>query len=658
MAKSRKSKKTQTRRKKTAKRERAPFLRWAGIAILWMAIIGGGTLAWFARDLPDTSTLWDVQDASSVTFLDRQGRLIARRGAVYGPPVRLDYLPGTLPAAVMAVEDRRFYSHPGVDPVGLARAAYANVRAGHVVQGGSTITQQLAKNLFLTNERTIKRKVQEMLLALWLERKFTKDEIFSLYLNRVYFGGGAWGVEAAARRYFDKPASEVTLGESALLAGLLKAPSRYNPSSDVARAEARATVVLDVMVEAGEITPAERDAAFDAPIVVSRASAVESAQYFMDWVDTEVRQLVGEVNADLIVETTLDLPMQRTAGKALRDGLNDEAIGKGADQGALIALGPSGEVLAMAGGRDYTTSQFNRAVMAHRQPGSAFKPFVYLTAMEAGLSPWTRRLDAPVKVGDWEPGNYGEHYYGEVALKTGLEKSLNTVAVRLTEELGREKVARTAQRMGIVSKLTPTRSLALGAQEVTPLELAAAYTPFANGGYGVIPHGITSIRTMDGRTLYDRRGSGPGRIVAPKPLADMDFMLQAVVEQGTGRRARLTGKPAGGKTGTTNDFRDAWFAGYSEGVTSVVWLGNDHNNAMQGVTGGSYPAAIWADFMQQAPAMTAPAHAGAPQTTPPPEPAPAAPAAEIEPKADPEAPRDDPIGDLITRVKEDGAAVD
>jgi len=610
--------KRKTRKRRRAGRDGRPWLRWSGIALFWTALVSAGVLAWFAHDLPDTSGLWDVDEATSVTFLDRDGRLISRRGAVYGPPVRLDTLPPHLPDAVLAVEDRRFYAHPGIDPIGLARAALANIRAGRIVQGGSTITQQLAKNLFLTNERTVRRKAQEMLLALWLERKFTKDEILSLYLNRVYFGGGAWGVEAAARRYFDRSASDVSLGEAALLAGLLKAPSRYNPSSDVARAEARATVVLDVMVEAGKITPDEREAAFDAPIVVSRASAIESAQYFMDWVDTEVRQLTGEVRADLIVETTLDLDAQRAAERAIKTGLDEAARAKGAEQAALVALGPGGAVIALVGGRDYSLSQFNRAVMARRQPGSAFKPFVYLTAMEAGLTPWTTRLDAPVRVGDWEPGNYGERYYGEVALKTALERSLNTVSVRLTEELGRERVARTAQRMGIVTRLAPTRSLALGAQEVAPIELAAAYAPFANGGFGVIPHGIRRIRTVDGAVLYERRGSGPGRVIETDPLAHMNFMLEAVVEEGTGRRARLADRAAGGKTGTTNDFRDAWFAGYAEGVTAVVWIGNDANDPMKGVTGGGEPASIWAEFMTDLPAG---------------------------------APREDPIGDLITNVR-------
>ncbi len=608
----------QSPKKQDKHRRGGGFARALGILILWGAILGGGALAWFARDLPDTSTLWEVDGDYSVTFLDKNDRLIARRGAVYGPPVRLAQLPPHLPGAVLAVEDRRFYSHPGIDPVGLARAMVANIRAGGIVQGGSTITQQLAKNLFLSSDQTIKRKVQEMLLAFWLERRFSKDEILALYLNRVYFGGGAWGVEAAAQRYFSKPASEVTLGESALLAGLLKAPSRYNPSSDVERAEARATVVLDVMVEAGEITWRERDDAFSVPIVVSRGSAVESAQYFMDWVDTEVRQLVGEVPADLIVDTTLDLALQREAGAALKDGLPQEAIDKGASEGALISLGPRGEVLAMAGGRDYSHSQFNRVTMARRQPGSAFKPFVYLAAMEAGLTPWTRRLDAPVNVGGWEPGNYGDKYYGEVALKTALEKSLNTVSVRLAEELGRETVAETAQRMGIVTELAPTRSLALGAEAVSPMELAGAYAPFANGGYGVIPHGITRIRTIDGATLYERRGSGLGRVVAPRPLTHMNRMLEGVVQQGTGRAAQLPNRTAGGKTGTSNDFRDAWFAGYSGGVTTVVWIGNDDNNPMQSVTGGAYPARIWADFMIEA--------------------APAAPAA------------DDPVAGLITQI--------
>jgi len=607
------AKKKPSKKRKSAG-ARPAWLRWTGIGLLWAVIVLGAAVAWTAHNLPDTSALFDVDESHGVTFLDRNGALIARRGAVYGPPVALATLPDYLPAAVLSVEDRRFYGHPGIDPIGLARASWVNLRAGRVVQGGSTITQQLAKNLFLTNERTFRRKAQEMLLALWLERKFTKDEILSLYLNRVYFGGGAWGVEAASWRYFDKPAREVTLGEAALLAGLLKAPSRYNPSNDVARAEARATVVLDVMVEAGRITHQERESAFDAPITVARRSSVESAQYFLDWLDTEVRQLVGEVSADLVVRTTLDLSAQRAADAAITGVLTPQVIERGASQGALIALAPDGGVLAMTGGRDYGASQYNRAVQARRQPGSAFKPFVYLAAMEAGLSPWDTRLDAPVQVGDWAPENYNEDYLGEVDLRTGLARSLNTVSVRLTEEVGRDRVARTAQRMGIVSQLSPTRSIALGAQEVTPMELAAAYAPFANGGYGVLPHGITKIATLEGETLYERRGSGVGRVIEPGVLSDMNLMLEAVIEEGTGRRARLAERSAGGKTGTTNDFHDAWFAGYTHGLTAVVWTGNDQNTPMAGVTGGGYPAEIWARFMN--------AYGAAPA-------------------------RDDPIGDLL-----------
>jgi penicillin-binding protein 1A len=614
------------------------------ILLVWGGIAACGFLIYASRDLPSLAGLESPERAPSVTYLDRHGSLIGRRGDQQGRAMRLAEMPAYLPAAVLAVEDRKFYLHPGVDPFGIARAAVANLRAGSVVQGGSTITQQLAKNLFLTNERTFRRKAQEVVLALWLEQKFSKDEILELYLNRVYFGSGAWGVEAASRRYFGKPASEVNLGEAALLAGLLKAPSRYNPSSDVGRAEARATVVLDVMVDARKITPAERDEAFAAPIVVARSAGAASAWYFMDWMDVQLAETIGRVERDLVVETTLDLGLQRAAEAALKSHLGADAAAAGATEGAAVALDPDGGVMAMAGGRSYDISQFNRITQARRQPGSSFKPFVYLAAIEAGFTPDTIVTDAPVRWGDYAPANYNNEYEGEITLRRAFERSSNSVAVRLAQSVGLSAVSAAARRMGITSALRQEAAMALGAQEVTPLELAAAYAPFANGGAGVFPHGVLRIRTPDGEILYERRGSGPGRAIDPRTLATMTGMMRGVVASGTGRRAALPGRDVGGKTGTTDNFRDAWFTGFADGVTGLVWVGNDDFRPMTNITGGTLPAEIWADFMAPAPSfrIAAPAQAGLPPA------APVLPAAAVRQAP----PSDDPLGALIARVAE------
>ncbi len=639
-------------RPRPKKRRGGGLLVLFAILVVWIGIAGCGFLLWAGRDLPDLSGLQTAERAPSVTYLDRYGELIGRRGDQQGRAMRINELPHYLPRAVIAVEDRKFYYHPGVDPFGIARAAIANARAGTVVQGGSTITQQLAKNLFLTNERTMKRKAQEAVLALQLERRFTKDEILELYLNSVYFGSGAWGVEAASRRYFGKSASEVSLGEAALLAGLLKAPSRYNPSSDVRRAEGRATVVLDVMVEAREITPDERDAAFASPIVVARAAGASSAYYFMDWLDVQLSELIGKVDRDLIVETTLDLNLQRAAEAALKAHLDTEAAEAGATQGAAVALDPAGGVMAMAGGRSYDQSQFNRISQARRQPGSSFKPFVYLTAVERGVRPGDRRMDAPVRIGDYAPGNYNDKYEGEITVRRAFEQSSNAVAVRLAQEAGIATVAKTARRMGITSPLRNEGALALGAQEVTPLELAAAYAPFANRGQGVFAHGVVRIRTPEGEVVYERRGSGPGRAMDPETWAVMTDLMRGVVRRGTGRRAAIEGRDIGGKTGTTDNFRDAWFAGFADGLTALVWVGNDDFKPMQKITGGTLPAEIWRDFVAPAPSFQVDPYAGYRPTAAPDPAAPEMdPVAEVEDQAPVQtAAEDDPLGALIARV--------
>ena len=567
-----------------------------------LAILGVSVwMVHLARTLPDLSGLEAAPRSGEVVLLDRNGRTIARRGEVSQEAIQADALPQNLVDAVLAVEDRRFYGHFGVDLIGTTRAALANLRAGRVVQGGSTITQQLAKNLFLTSERTYRRKAQEMMLALWLERRFSKDEILALYLNRVYFGAGAWGAEAASRRYFGKPADQLSIGEAALLAGLLKAPSRYAPTHDATRASVRATVVLDLMLASGRITEVERIDVAQIPIRVSRGVSSPGAGWFADWVLPQVRELSGGHDGDLIVRTTLDVNAQRAAEAALRLGLNTPDWARGAREGALIALDGAGGVAAMVGGSDYERAPFNRAVNARRQPGSAFKPFVYLTAIEAGYSPQDVFEDAPVQYGDWAPENYNGRYDGEMSLERAFARSSNAVAVQVADAAGRGWVLRTARRMGIESPLQNTRSLALGAYEVTPIELAGAYLPFMNGGRTVEVHAVTAIETGEGETLYQREPS-PGELgMAGRVLAQMDQLFSASVAYGTSRGAAAAGHEVRGKTGTTNDFRDAWFAGWSGGLAAVVWMGNDDFSPTEGAVGGAGPARVFARFIEAAP---------------------------------------------------------
>jgi penicillin-binding protein 1A len=589
------------RQRASSTRAGFPWLRSLLLVMVVGSLVVGGYLVSVARDLPDTSGLTTVEPASSITFLDHQGRLIARRGSAHGHEISVEDLPPYLIDAVLAVEDRRFYSHPGVDVIGLGRAMVANIRAGQVVQGGSTLTQQLAKNLFLSPERTLRRKVQEMMLAFWLESRFSKDEILELYLNRVYFGGGAYGVEAASMRYFGRSASEVSLGEAALLAGLLKAPSRYSPVNDAARAAARATVVLDLMTQTGRITEDERIAAAQVPIRVSRGASSQGAQYFIDWIAPRVRELAGDRPGDLIVRTTLDVDAQRAAEAAIDTILDDPETAAGAGEGALVSLSHDGAVRAMVGGRSYVHSQFNRAILASRQPGSAFKPFVYASAFEAGLAPEDVRNDAPVRVGDWEPQNYNDTYRGAITLREAFYRSSNSIAVQIAEETGRGHIARLARRLGIASNLRVDRSLALGAYEVTPIELATAYAPFANGGLRVDAFGIARIETEDGTILFEAPPASGATVLDHRTVARMQDMMRAVVREGTGRNAAVPGLVAGGKTGTTNDFRDAWFAGFAGDLVTVVWTGNDDNGPTDRATGGGPPARIFSQFMRQAP---------------------------------------------------------
>lgn len=577
------------------------LLYWGMVLAIWGAIFLLVFFAVFARDLPDTSTLYDIDRQPSITYLDRNGALIAVRGTQQAPPADLEALPDYVPAAFIAIEDRRFYMHPGFDPIGMSRAMAANMRAGRVVQGGSTLTQQLAKNLFLTPDQNLKRKVQELMLAVWLEMKFSKKEILALYLNRVYFGAGAYGIEAASQRYFDKSATRLTVGEAALLAGLLKAPSRYSPVSEGERAAARATVVLNEMESTGVITPEQRAAAVLEPVRVSRTLATQHAQYFIDWLDKQIRGLVDEPTEDMIVETTLDLTLQTAAERSVRRILNRDAS-RGVEQAALVALDGDGRVRAMIGGASYADSQFNRAVDARRQAGSAWKPFVYLAALEAGYTPESRVVDEPVRIGNWSPRNYSGNFIGETTLATAVAQSTNTIAAALADQIGRDTVARVAHRLGITSRVGLEPAMALGAVEVAPIEMAQAFDAFANGGQRATAYGISRIRTPQGRVIYQRaaREGRNQQVINNPPLYYLNQMLRGVVTSGTGRSAAIAGRDIAGKTGTTSDYKDAWFVGYTGGFVTAVWVGKDDNTAMRGVTGGAAPAAIWKGFMEAA----------------------------------------------------------
>jgi penicillin-binding protein 1A len=571
-------------------------LRIVLTACIFVVVMLGGGFLYFVSRLPDPILLTLDDRPPNLTILASDGTVLAERGLRRGY-VRLDRLPVYLPQAVIATEDRRFYNHLGVDPVGLVRAGVRNLAAGSVVQGGSTITQQLAKNLFLKPDRTVARKLEEVMYAIWLERRFTKDEILELYLNRVYFGGGTYGVEAAARRYFGRSARSVTLTQAALLAGLLKAPSRYAPTRNVELATARVDVVLDNMVDAGYLTTAEAHAAAEQPLRLRAFGDETGYPYAVDWVAEMLPEMVGDNEGDLIVETTIDAALQRTAQATLRQKLDEEGKALDVSEGAVVVLDPAGGIKALIGGRSYRSSPFDRAVKALRQPGSAFKPFVYLTALESGYTPDSIADDEPVAVDGWSPKNHTGTYRGEVTLRDSFAQSINTVAVKLADDVGRPEVVRTARRLGIHSELHDRPSLALGTVEVTPLELVAAYVPFANGGEGVTPHIIARVRSGDRRLLYEFKGSNLGRVVDESYVAEMNDMMNATLVSGTGRQAALPDQIAGGKTGTSQSSRDAWFVGYTAHYVCGVWVGNDDDSKMRNVSGGTLPAHIWHDIM-------------------------------------------------------------
>lgn len=572
---------------------------------------------------PELPRLPEIKRDPQITYVDRSGAVLGVRGGRYAPPVDLARLPAYVPAAFVSIEDRRFYEHAGVDPLGIARAVVANVSEGRLAQGASTITQQLARNLFLSADRTVERKALEVVYAAQLEQAYSKRQILGLYLSRVYFGSGAYGLEAAARRYYDKPASRLTLMEAATLAGVLKSPTNYNPAERAEAAAQRARLVLDAMVETGAITAAERAKALKTPAKALKSSPTESSQYFVDWLDGQTRQLVGAPKQDLVVETTLDLSMERAAVRAVGSTLSARASQR-IEQAALVAVDGQGRVRAMIGGRDYSTSSYNRAVQARRQAGSAWKPFVYLAALEAGRTPDDLVLDEPLTIGAWSPQNYSQTFSGVVTFEHAVAQSLNTVAARLADEVGRERVAATARRLGITSSVNTDPAMALGTTLVSPLEMAQAYGAFSNGGQRVTAYGVERIRTSGGTVIWRRKAPAPRQAVGNPALGELNRMLRTVIASGTGVRAAVPGYDLAGKTGTTSDYKDAWFAGYTGGLATVVWMGRDDGSPMAGVTGGGAPAEAWRAFMS-----ASLKRAGA-QAIPPGPPAPVA-----EPVADP-----------------------
>ena len=595
-----------------------PIFKFLSTAAVWMVIALIVVLGWYALGLPDVDDALKVTRRPTVTLLSADGSVFATRGDLYGVPVRVNNLPETLTEAVIATEDRRFYSHFGLDIIGIARAAWANIRAGRIVQGGSTLTQQAAKNLFLTPERSFRRKIQEALLALWLEHKFTKDQILTIYLNRVYLGSGTYGVDAAARKYFGKSATDISLYESALLAGLLKAPSRYNPEASSSAALERTRQVLKNMVSAGFLSEKRASTATKRRGQRYRQPATDG-RYFADWVLSQLGDYVTLGNRDLNVTTTMNLGLQRAAERHVTAGIAGSGRKASVSQGALIAMAGDGAVRALVGGRSHGESSFNRATQASRQPGSAFKPFVYLAALEAGMTPASPVDDMPIDINGWKPKNFDSKYRGTISMGQALAGSVNTAAARIAHIVGLERVADTAARLGVPGRIRPHPSLALGTHDMRLIDLTAAYAPFANGGHAAWPYGIVEIMDGDGNKLYQRRGSGLGQVVEAKHVRAMNGMLAGVLSHGTGRAARLK-RPAAGKTGTSQNHRDAWFIGYTADLVTGVWVGNDDNAPMKRVTGGGLPARIWKNFMTVAhlelPTRSLPGIEGAPPPVP------------------------------------------
>ncbi|MCH2037082.1 MAG: PBP1A family penicillin-binding protein [Rickettsiales bacterium] len=580
------------------------LLQFITLSILWFIGIMAVVIIYYSYDLPDVQVLKEQHrkpmitiNASSSFGNEQESRVLTKYGDMYGDYVKAEEMPDHVIHAVIATEDRRFFKHSGVDYIGLIRAFYHNIKAKRIVQGGSTITQQLAKNVFLSSERTIKRKVQELLLAFWLEKFYSKNEILTFYLNRVYFGGGNYGIDAATRFYFDKSVKDISVGEAAIIAGLLKAPSRYSPVSSMQKTQERANQVLINMYNACYLTEEQLIKEEKDPVLISKSGrGVLKNPYFADWVMNSLSAYVGNTNRDMVIESTLDPYLQQVAEMLLEKYLQDHGEKRNVSQGALIAMKPDGKILAMVGGRKYSNSQFNRATNAYRQSGSAFKFFLYLAAFERGKTPDSRYQDKDINIKDWSPKNYNNKQYGKINLKDAFAESVNRVAVLLARDIGIQPVIQVALDLGISSKMNEDLSLVLGTSSVNLLEMVQAYAHIANNGMYVEAYGIEKVTDLNDEVIYKHHKESPTRIVSAKSVAMMNQVMMKVISDGTGKRASI-GRPAAGKTGTSQDSRDAWFIGYTPEIVVGVWLGNDNNAPMKRVTGGSLPADLWRDFV-------------------------------------------------------------
>lgn len=558
---------------------------------------------YFYSGLPSSDQLFDGRGSGSVRLHDANGQIFAWRGEQYGGDLTVRTASPYLIDAVIAAEDKRFRGHVGIDPRGIARAMYVNFKAGRLVQGGSTITQQVAKNVFLTSRRKLERKIKEVPMALALELKYSKDEILAVYLNRVYLGAGTFGFEAAAQRYFGKSAKVLTISEAAMLAGLLRAPSALAPTNDLSRSQDRAATIVGLMRDQHRITLAEAEKALAEPAVLSSAAAARAGGAFADWLmerggeDGFLKLLEG---ADVEIETTFDPAIQKIAEGALADVFSRKVKKGSLAQAAIVVMRPDGSIVAMVGGREKGAAQFNRATQAQRQPGSAFKPIVYAAALESGASPGDVIEDRPITIKGWSPGNYNGRFRGPVTLTQALASSINTVAVRLSEQTGRDRVREMAKRMGVSSPIGPGPAIALGTSEARLIEMTGVYAVIANGGFAVTPHGVRAIRLRGDKLPIDRGPEGHGeRVLSEKTAGLLTHMMFQVVENGTGKRAKLPGWEVAGKTGTTQRARDAWFLGFTSEYVVGVWMGYDDNVPLTGVTGGGLPAEIWQVFMSR-----------------------------------------------------------
>jgi penicillin-binding protein 1A len=572
--------------------------------VLVVLYIAPALLVAFAPRLTTTSDLYSVNRPVAFTFLDASGDDVGHRGAIVGERLHLPEMPAYLPAAFIAMEDRSFYDNEGISIRGLLRAAIRNYRAGHVVAGGSTITEQTAKIVFLTPSRTYARRFKALIDAATLQKSLGKTQILELYLNRIYLGSGAYGVDGAAHVYFGKSAREISISEAAMLASLTRAPTAFSPRRDLEAAQERAGHVLAAMVETGAITQTQADDAKAHPAVIVDHANVDARNFYLDTAGDEALRLIsesGETSAsDLVVHTTLLPRLEDAARRAVMKTLDAKGHRLHASEAAVVLMKPDGAVAALIGGRDYDESSFNRAIQAKRQPGSAFKPFVYLAALENGITPNDVRDDGPVDIDGWTPTNFGGRSYGTVTLSEALAHSINTITAGLAQEVGITTVVDAAHRCGIASELAPNASLALGTSEVSPIELTTAYATFASGGYRVYPYYVTEVDDRNGRILYKRKDFTPQRVIASHVNRDLTAMLYGVVTEGTGRSATIVGHEAAGKTGTTQDYHDAWFVGFTADYVAGVWVGNDDSSPMKTVTGGSLPAAIWHDVMTAA----------------------------------------------------------